>query len=199
MLYYVYEHWRPDRNECFYVGKGAGNRAYDLWGRNHHHRSAQKDLRNSGHKGVQVQIVFVTNVESIAYEIEIEKIKTWRDSGNPLLANLRKGGGCNSGWKHSESTKKRMSESRIGKLRPEISGNNHPFYGKRFGVHLLSKEERAKSRHIFTDADKEKRRESSRKGNNHGKRWKLSPEALANNILGRKKAWVTRRANESRA
>ena len=25
--YYVYEHWRPDKDVCFYVGKGKGGRA----------------------------------------------------------------------------------------------------------------------------------------------------------------------------
>lgn len=25
--FYVYEHWRLDRDECFYVGKGTGKRA----------------------------------------------------------------------------------------------------------------------------------------------------------------------------
>jgi len=26
-MYYVYEHWRPDKDICFYVGKGKGSRA----------------------------------------------------------------------------------------------------------------------------------------------------------------------------
>ena len=28
-IFYVYEHWRPDKNVCFYVGKGKGKRAVD--------------------------------------------------------------------------------------------------------------------------------------------------------------------------
>ena len=28
--FYVYKHWRLDRDECFYVGKESGCRAYDM-------------------------------------------------------------------------------------------------------------------------------------------------------------------------
>lgn len=27
-IFYVYEHWRLDRDECFYVGKGQRKKAY---------------------------------------------------------------------------------------------------------------------------------------------------------------------------
>ena len=27
-IFYVYEHWRPDLDQCFWVGKGTGDRAY---------------------------------------------------------------------------------------------------------------------------------------------------------------------------
>ena len=26
-IFYVYEHWRPDKDTCFWVGKGKGDRA----------------------------------------------------------------------------------------------------------------------------------------------------------------------------
>ena len=39
--FYVYEHWRPDRDECFYVGKGKGGRANVMYGRNRHHEAVQ--------------------------------------------------------------------------------------------------------------------------------------------------------------
>ena len=43
--FYVYEHWRPDRGECFYVGKGHGRRAYDMRrGRNRWHKFMQEKL-----------------------------------------------------------------------------------------------------------------------------------------------------------
>jgi hypothetical protein len=31
--FYVYEHWRPDKDVCFYVGKGHGRRAYKTAGK----------------------------------------------------------------------------------------------------------------------------------------------------------------------
>lgn len=46
-LYYVYEHWRLDKDECFYVGKGRGNRAYKMRDRNRFHtgKSNSEDVR----------------------------------------------------------------------------------------------------------------------------------------------------------
>jgi hypothetical protein len=33
--YYVYEWFRPDTGECFYTGKGSGQRAWSFYSRNH--------------------------------------------------------------------------------------------------------------------------------------------------------------------
>jgi hypothetical protein len=48
----VYEHWRPDTGEIFYVGKGKGRRAFELkWGRtlkrnpNHYQEAAMHAAR----------------------------------------------------------------------------------------------------------------------------------------------------------
>ena len=41
-IFYVYEHWRPDHDECFYVGKGKGGRANEAEA-----REAQRRERRS--------------------------------------------------------------------------------------------------------------------------------------------------------
>lgn len=47
--YYVYEHWRPDKDVCFYVGKGKKYRAYDMkTGRSGYHGNIQAKLARMG-------------------------------------------------------------------------------------------------------------------------------------------------------
>ena len=47
--FYVYEHWRPDINMPFYVGKGSGNRAFRLKkNRNRHFRNIVSKLEKQG-------------------------------------------------------------------------------------------------------------------------------------------------------
>lgn len=201
-MFYVYEHWRPDINECFYVGKGSGNRGYDMWNRNRDHNQVQMELAKQ-HLGIEVRIVFVSDVESIIYAMEEYIIQRWRSSGNSLIANLRKGGGSNSGWKHNEESKKRMSESRKGRKRPEISGDRHPCYGKKFGIHLIrapgGPRKKLADEFGYWTPNRLALLERMRKNPPVlGKRWKLSGEALANNISGKKKMWETRRANAAR-
>ena len=55
-MFYVYEHWRPDTNVCFYVGKGKGNRAWAMNRRNKHHKSVQSKLTSLG-LSVYVKII----------------------------------------------------------------------------------------------------------------------------------------------
>jgi hypothetical protein len=117
-MFYVYEHWRPDKNECFYVGKGkvyAGKpyRAYSMSKRrNRHHRAIVDKLREAGLQP-EVRIVFNTDVEDEAFAREIERIALWRRLG-VALANSADGGGRNSGWKLSDERKRLVAESKKG-------------------------------------------------------------------------------------
>ena len=94
-VFYVYEHWRPDRDECFYVGKGKGGRAYKMRDRNLHHRAIVKKLSDLGMM-VEVRMVASGIAESEAFRIEQERIAFWRAAGIDL-ANKTNGGEGTSG------------------------------------------------------------------------------------------------------
>ena len=95
--FYVYEHWRPDRGECFYVGKGRGRRANIMDRRNKHHKAIQEKLARLG-MCVEVKIVGHNLSEDEAFELEKKRIALWR-SENCDLANMTDGGEGTSGYK----------------------------------------------------------------------------------------------------
>lgn len=102
--FYVYEHWRPDRGECFYVGKGHGRRAYDMRrGRNRWHKFMTSKLAGLG-TAVEIRIIADGLTEAEAFEKEIERITFWRNDGADLC-NLTDGGDGPSGYKFSDERK----------------------------------------------------------------------------------------------
>lgn len=115
-VFYVYEHWRLDRDECFYVGKGHGRRAYDMKGRNRHHKAIMSKVAREGF-AVEVRIVASGLTENAAFVIESQRISFWREAGVDL-ANMTAGGEGASGLKHGEDTKKLWSEQRKGRPVP---------------------------------------------------------------------------------
>ena len=131
--FYVYEHIRLDNMTCFYVGKGKGERAYDLE-RNDFH----DNISNS--YGHVVVIVKDNLTEEEAFELEKNTIEDYiftfgygididgykNRENDEFLTNMTFGGegvsGANKGKHLSEEHKKKLSESHKGK--------NNPFYGK---------------------------------------------------------------------
>jgi hypothetical protein len=131
-MFYVYEHWRPDRDEPFYVGKGKGGRANLMRRRNMHHRAIQAKLHKLG-MAVEVRIIVNGLSEEDAFNIEKQRIQMWKAAGIDL-ANKSEGGEGNSGHiglrgnksprygkpslfkgkKHSEESKKIISKSAKG-------------------------------------------------------------------------------------
>lgn len=111
-IFYVYEHWRLDRNECFYVGKGSGKRAYVLKGRNPHHRGIVNKLERIG-SAFEVRIVRSGLSEEEAFQLEKERIVFWKSDGADL-SNLTDGGEGISGFRHSAETKVRISKKNKG-------------------------------------------------------------------------------------
>jgi hypothetical protein len=89
-IFYIYEHWRLDRDECFYVGKGSGRRAYDMSCRNQHHKAIQSKLNRIGF-AMEVRIVACGLSEQDAYVLECERIKYWIEVGVDI-ANRTYGG-----------------------------------------------------------------------------------------------------------
>ena len=104
MEYYVYSHIKKTDGTCFYIGKGKGNRAFSKSSRNKHwHRVVVKH-------GYEVVFLAKNLTEEQALLLEEERI---REIGLSNLTNQATGGKKSAGWKHEESTKKRISESSI--------------------------------------------------------------------------------------
>lgn len=136
-IFYVYEHWRPDKGVCFYVGKGKGKRAFSLRDRSKHHQNIQKRLHRMS-LAVDVRIVASNLFEKEAFRVERAQITLRKSEGAPLL-NMTLGGEGQSGRsptpeqraaisaklkgrtahfkgrKHTEETRRILSEK--GKLR----------------------------------------------------------------------------------
>ena len=125
--FYVYEHIRLDNMTCFYIGKGKGERAYELE-RNDHHDNI------SNMCGHAVLIIKDNLTEEEAFELERDTIEDYvfnlgygidikgyddYDHKLPHLTNMTWGGegvsGANKGRQLSEEHKQKLSESHKGK------------------------------------------------------------------------------------
>lgn len=118
-MFYVYEHWRPDRDEPFYIGKGKGSRANLMSRRNLHHKAIQAKLRRMG-MAIEVRIVVAGLTEEEAFILERDRIAMWTLNGIDL-ANMTIGGEGPAGRNLSEGHKKKISESNKGRKKPPIS------------------------------------------------------------------------------
>jgi hypothetical protein len=148
--YYVYEHWRLDRDECFYVGKGRGGRAYSMKNRNRHHQAVVAKLRRIG-SAFEVRIVSSGLYEHEAFELECKRIAFWRSSGVDLT-NLTSGGEGISGFRHSEETRKKLSDLNKGVPSPlrgkplsEETKKKLSEIAKKRGAPKLTKEQQEKA------------------------------------------------------
>lgn len=104
MQYYVYSHIKKTDGTCFYIGKGKGTRAFSKSSRNQHwHRVVAK---------YDYEVVFIAEnlTECEALLLEEQCIQ---EIGLENLTNQSTGGMKNSGWKHEESTRERISKSSI--------------------------------------------------------------------------------------
>lgn len=104
-VFYVYEHWRPDKDVPFYVGKGKGSRAEKLTRNTHYSRVVTK-LSKLG-MCVEIRMVESGLSEQAAFDLEMDRIVFWKQSG-VKLTNITNGGeGC-SGLVHSEKTRAKL-------------------------------------------------------------------------------------------
>ena len=163
--YYVYVHIRLDNNTVFYVGKGTGNRAYDL-DRGKFHNGVRDKY------GCRVEIIKDGLTESQAFRLESKMIKYYvltlgygipidgyRDFSNNYLTNFTWGGEGASGYKFSEESKRKMSKSQKGKK----AGKNHPLYGKHHSDESKRKNSEAHKGKIPWNKGKKASEESKRK------------------------------------
>ena len=74
--YYVYEWWRPDSKECFYVGKGCGRRAWSYQNRNYLFQKVIDELVKKKLKP-EVRIYKTNLTEAEAHRIERERMAFW--------------------------------------------------------------------------------------------------------------------------
>jgi hypothetical protein len=107
--FYVYVDWTlEDRPRAFYVGKGTTWRLKQKYRNKRHSSIASKH-------GMRREVVFSTQDEQEAFELEcrlIQEHHTYMTKGG---ANYTLGGDGASGAKRSEETKHRMSEALKGR------------------------------------------------------------------------------------
>jgi hypothetical protein len=84
-MFYTYAHYTP-QGRLFYIGKGQGDRAHDLAGRNIYWK---RIVKKHGKPNVEILANWNTNKEALEHEILL--ISCFRDMGYQL-ANLTGGG-----------------------------------------------------------------------------------------------------------
>lgn len=113
--FYVYGHYTKDTNELFYVGKGVGVRA---WSRD---KRSRWWTRTVNKHGLEIKLLFENLTESEAHDKEMKLIQQHgrRNNNTGILINLTEGGEGISGYKHTESTKRIISNKLSGRTLSE--------------------------------------------------------------------------------
>lgn len=155
--FYVYEHWRPDLNIPFYVGKGSGNRARVVR-RGRHYNHIVNKLGRLG-LSVEIRVIADSLSEQDAFDLEIKRIAKWRDAGVSLL-NRTSGGEGPSGWKRSAAHSQKLLLANSGRIvsdetRRKISES---LKGREFSIERRMKISVANKGRPLSDAHREKLR-----------------------------------------
>lgn len=112
-IFYVYL-YRDENGIPIYVGKGKGQRAWYHLKRKDKHPFTHKlnKMRRLGYNP-QPEMICISMSEELALHLEETVIKTLGrvDLGTGTLLNLTDGGEGIQGWKASEETRKKQSES----------------------------------------------------------------------------------------
>lgn len=146
-MFYTYIHKTADEGRTFYVGKGKGKRA--TWP---HTRGAHWNSVVKKHGGFVAEIVGKFDTEQEAFDYERFLIASFRALGVGLV-NKTNGGDGVAGHKHSEETRRRLSEMHKGKTisdetrrRMSASRMGKPVPALRVARGPYSEERRAKLR-----------------------------------------------------
>lgn len=166
MKFYVYEHWRPDKDVCFYVGKGHGKRAYVQFRRNAHHKNIRAKLARQG-MCIEIRLVRFGLTEDEAFTVEKERIAFWKSIGI-RLANRSDGGEGPSGQVFSPETIAKLRAKR--RLRKFTAADRAAMSAGRLGMKFsdqhkanLAARKIGKPRKPFTKETLEKMRVTSRR------------------------------------
>ena len=196
--FYVYEHIRKDNNTCFYVGKGTGDRAYNL-DRGNFHNGVCKEY------GCRVKIIKDGLTEKEAFALERERIEDYvitfgygipidgyRDYSNNYLTNFTWGGEGTSGRKLSKEEKQNISEKLKGKMVGEKNGmwgKPSPNRGKKGLFHHSEKAKRKiseKAKGKKASEETKRKMSKSRKGIKFSEEHKLNiSKSLKGKLVGK--------------
>lgn len=109
-LYYTYAYLR-ENGTPYYIGKGKGDRAYG--------RRRKGVKRPHDENRILILKRDLTENEAFRHEKYMISVFGRKDLGTGILLNRSDGGEGNSGYKHTEETKIRISETSSGrKLKP---------------------------------------------------------------------------------
>jgi|688.fasta_scaffold536333_1 hypothetical protein len=103
----LYEHWRLDTNECFYIGKSMGKnpykRAYNLSPRNNHHKNIVNLLDDIGLIEVRTS-EFPGITKKALNNLEVLAIAHWKMYVGNRLTNVAKGGDGGVPFNHDDGS-----------------------------------------------------------------------------------------------
>jgi hypothetical protein len=108
----LYEHWRTDTNECFYVGASWVNpetRPYEM-NRSGEHLRVQEEVKAAG-GSVEVRLIECSHLSDDELdELETLQISYWKDLIGERLVNKSKGGRTSWGFCWPDESKRKYSE-----------------------------------------------------------------------------------------
>ena len=157
----VYLHRRKDNGEIFYIGIGNPKRPFRKDNRNDYWHHIVKKC------GYDVEILYTGLSWENACEIEKKLISEHgrKDLGLGTLVNMTNGGEGAFGLIVKEETRKKLSESRMGKF----TGDDNPFYGKTHSEESILKmlETKKENPYIPTKEHKDKWKKSMEERDYH--------------------------------
>ena len=114
LSYYVYAYLREDGTP-YYVGKGSGKR----------YRTKLRGEIKSPKDPTKIIFIERNLTEIGAFAIERKLIRWYgrKDNGAGILRNRTDGGEGRSGLKHTDETKQKISEKKLGKKRDDATRN----------------------------------------------------------------------------
>lgn len=105
-MFYVYAHKRADDGSVFYIGKGTKRRAYNKSRNSHWKNIVAKH-------GYTIEFLATGLDEEFAFLVEQEAIDLYRRRGF-VLANKTDGGEGSTGYKHTQDHKEALKGNKFG-------------------------------------------------------------------------------------